>query len=253
MTFNLKSALVFLTGIVLLSGILLLSKAGTAQNEVSVPIAVDQMIPVDDKVPVEIQCNNAELGSPNKLERLPCILLNNTDKEIVAFSIRFRILSVVGAQPREFTGNISDDLLMHPDLYEKRKSSFIRPQGRTPVTLLPTTLDTDFKITGVSIGVSYVEFHDGSSIGKGSYAANLLSQFRQGFEIYRNWFTPKYKEEIRSKTRPVLDLLKSLQERSVGELGGLTPNQKEGAKIFQKFIRQSYLSEGERGISDVIK
>src|SRR4051812_41585630 len=58
-----------------------------------VPVSIKQLPHENNIIPVELRCGNIVLTAPNKLEELPCVLLNHTDKYIIAGSVGISIIT----------------------------------------------------------------------------------------------------------------------------------------------------------------
>ncbi len=247
------SSIVMLTFVVTVVAYLTLNFKGDAQHRhLVIPVEIQRLEAFDGTIPFNLLCENIKPVAPNQMDRLSCVGTNNSDKEIVALVVSYTVFGVADQKSIEFSGTISNDILMHPDLFQKRKNNFVRSGATIPITVLPTTFDQNFSIEKVSVQVSYVEYSDGTSLGKGSFASNLVFQFREGFAVCRDLFKAAYKDRARSKAS-LDDLLQKRKLLERDELSSLSPNQIQGAKMFQKFIRRILLTEGEKGVKDVLK
>lgn len=217
-----------------------------------ISIQIEQLPSEKEKIPVELRCEEVELLALNELEKLPCEAVNNTAKDITALVVTYVIEIRENEKDMSQSGAITTEALLHPDFYKLRKDHFIHPNEVTPIELLPTTFPADYAIRGIKIKIDYVEFEDGSAIGKVGYGYGVVNQIRQGVAIYRNWLRERLKESKKSETA-FAELLQNKQNISKENLGDLTFKQIEGAKVFQKFIREIYSVKGMEGVNNVLK
>ena len=229
------------------------SKSNDAQKLASkIPVNVTQLPAEKGIIPVELKCESAELASANRLEKLSCTAINNTSKSISALVADYDISLKDNGKSDLFSGAITVEMLLHPSFYERRKHTFIQPSEETPINLMPTTFEESSVIEEMTLQINYVEFEDGSAIGRGTNGEKIIRQIRQGIVIYRDWLIKKYTEGGKSETS-IVGLIENSQSISKENLGDLTPKQLEGAKILQKFIRRIYSSEGIEGLKAILK
>src|SRR5258708_28877385 len=55
------------------------------------PVQVEQIDPVGGVIPVELRCLDAQLSSPRAIEKLTCVIKNNTDRFITAGTVAVAI------------------------------------------------------------------------------------------------------------------------------------------------------------------
>lgn len=227
---------------------------GEAQSlRVDIPVRIESLKEIDGSVPVDFKCEKAEFTPPNKLDSLSCVAINNTNKEIVSIVVVYTISSIAGNERSNSSGSITNDLLMHRDLFAIRRKYFVSPAGSLPVHLLPTTLSDGSLIDDVSMYIGHIEFSDGSAISKDSRFVEQISQFRKGFAIHRDWYRTGYRE-LKKLNFPVTDeWMKRLESSAKDELRYLNSNQAQGAKNFQKFMSQTFSKEGGIGIDAILK
>jgi len=219
------------------------------QEQLKLNVISKQLPSENGVVPVELKCNKAELSSPNSLEKLSCVIRNNTNKPITAGAIYTSI--VLERDGQSFTESTygTFDTFLHPDFRETHKNNFILPGGEYQYGDLPVSYDEGITIKAVTMTIDYIEFSDNTSLGSNRGGARLISQARQGATDYRNWLAKKY-EETRS-----LDAIINLLELDVpnSELRFSTESAEHGANMYRNFARRTYKTNGRDGLLQQLK
>lgn len=137
--------------------------AEQSKQPLQFPITVKQLQPENNNN-VELLCGTASVSPPNILNGYECILRNDTHKSITAANIIYStILDEAGRETKDSRNQI---LLtnFHPDFYDKEKN--ILPGGSN--TFRPAGVFTyhNAVIKGIEVYIDYVEFEDGTSMGR---------------------------------------------------------------------------------------
>lgn len=234
-----------------------ISKKSGAQNgaqqrtSIKIPVRIKQLAAEKSVIPIELKCEDAELSAPNEFDKLNCTAKNNTEKDITALVLAYTFSIEENGKAASTGGAINIIALLHPDFYEQFKDTFIHPKEESPLNILPTTLDDNTVIKEMTIQLEYAEFDNGSVIGENSNGKETIRQIRQGVAIYKDWFAKKYNEN--GRTEQAFTELFQTRQTSKENLGDLTVNQLEGARVMQKFIRRIYLAKGIQGVNDIFK
>lgn len=202
---------------------------------------------------IRLSCKQVRLAQPNQLRDLDCSVQNGSAKDIVAFVIEYTVTGRADGNPWDFSGSISNDILMTTKLFQKRKKDFLAPGRETGITMLPISFDPGHVIERLSVGLTYVEFSDSTSSGD-LKAAGLISDRRVGFEISQKLFKKRLadaRKKPQKQRTSVSELLQTLEEHSV-EFRGLTKNQLDGTKMFRKYVQKLIREEGENSVPDLI-
>jgi hypothetical protein len=239
---------------------IIINKKSDAQNSLSkvsggnskIPVQVKQLPAEKGVIPIELKCKEAELSAPNAFEKLNCTATNNTGKNITALVAAYTFSMEENGMTASMVGAINIDALLHPDFFEQLKKTFIHPNEETPLHILPTTLGDDSVIKEVTLQIDYAEFESGAPIGEKSNGRETIRQIRQGVAIYKEWFAKKYTENGRTE-QAITELLQNRQSISKENLGDLTPNQLEGARVLRKFIRRVYSTKGIEAVNDILR
>lgn len=205
------------------------------------PIEVKQLPTTDSMGAVELNCGNAELSAPNKIESLPCELVNNTNKRISAVSVAYSIVVEKDGEVSSHDEALTYETFVHPDIREERKDNLIPPKGTRPIRPLPTSFD-DAVVKAVSMQIDYVEFEDASSEGPDKVGSRTISALRKGAAKYREWLLRQYS----SRGKSIEAMTSLIQDESIpeGELGIENDRQRQGAVMYRNYLRRSYEAKG---------
>jgi hypothetical protein len=229
------------------------SKNVEPPSEISkIPVYVKALPAEKNVVPIELKCESAELINLNTLEKLSCIVINHTSKSITSLVVSYTISIEESENLDVVSGEAVVEMLIHPDFYERRKHSFIKPNEETPINVMTTTFDDNSVIRKVEMQIDYVEFEDKSIVGANIVGSKAVAEIRQGAAIYRDWLSKKYIENEKSETL-LVELLQNQRNVSRENLGDLSPKQIEGAKVLQKYIRRVFSTEGIETVKALLK
>lgn len=229
------------------------SKAQRNQDfvQTEIPTYVEQLKVSRGKIPVTLKCDDAELESSYKLEKLNCYATNNTDKSIMSLVMTYRLSMERDGKPESFSNAVTIEILLEPSLYEINKKYFIFPGSNNPINVLPTAFEESVVIKEVNVQIDYVEFDDYSTINENGEGADLVKEFRVGFAKYKDWFAEEFKNSEQSETK-LKQLFQDVKLAKEKNLVDINSKQFTGANIFQKFIRRIYTTEGVMGVKKVL-
>jgi hypothetical protein len=192
-------------------------------------------------IPVELYCDNAELSAPNSLERLRCVIKNNTNKKITAVTINTSIVLESGGKSSLDSGFLTLQAFVHPDFREEHRDSLISPGEERPVEDAAVSYD-DAVITGFRTRIDYVEFADNTAMGINQAGSRIVADVRAGATKYKNWLTHKYNRSGKSLEAivPLLEKSSPLPE----EIGIQNDGQQQGAILYRNYARKTYENKG---------
>lgn len=226
---------------------LLSSKATTQGTKTSVPqrtylpIKAKQVRSDDGTLPVSLRCDDAELSAPNEIEKVSCVIVNNTNKRISAAGVVFTVIVEQDGETSPDSSLLTIETFIHPDLREDKQNNLIPPGGEGSVRPLPVSYD-DAVIRGVSMEVDYVEFEDKSTFGPDKVGSRVITNIRAGAAMYKNWLVGKYRQNGQS----VESLVRILDRQPMPEeeIGIKNDDQRQGAIIYRNHTRSTYESKG---------
>jgi hypothetical protein len=218
-------------------------KAGSTPQE-NKEIAVDiikQLEPTGGVIPVEIRCAPAHLTAPNQVETLDCKLKNSTSKNITAANIIYSIVLAENGSVSRDTHNSFLEALVHPDFKDLNKligpgeERFVGPAG--PISYPAAVIKT------VEMGIDYVEFEDGTTLGPDEQGSQITKSIRAGAAKYKGWLSRKYIQSGES-AEAIIPLLQ--QESALpDEIGSLDQYQEIGAKAYRDSLRRACQTRGK--------
>ncbi len=190
----------------------------TSQNaapfERQIQVTTNQIQPDKGIIPVELKCENAELSAPNAIEKLSCVIKNNTQKYITAGSLYTSI--TVEQEGKTFAVSTYDvfDTFLHPDFRADHTNNLIAPGKEYRLNDLPVTYDNNVLVKGITVQIDYLEFADNSMLGPNRAGSRIVGDMREGAAKYKNWIAQKYKEKGKSIEAiiPLLDADQPLAE-----------------------------------------
>lgn len=215
------------------------------RDNFQVPVTANQM-PTEKKIiPVEIRCENAQLSKRDTIEKIPCVVVNNTHKYITATTLNSSVIVETGGQTSGDSDFLSLDPLAHPDFREERKGYLIAPGEEIPVPFLTTSYDGGV-IKAVIVQIDYVEFADRTALGPNRAGSRIIADIRDGAAKYKDWLTEKYNRSGKS-TRALTSLLEKGQPLPA-EIEELNSHQQEGAHIYRNYARKTFETKGAEGL-----
>lgn len=216
------------------------SVAKTRQAEQHIPVKVSkQLEAVNGVIPAEIYCGLALVKSSNEVE-FTCRLRNNSRKKITATAALYSVVIEKGGV--ELTDEHSSVAinLVGPQFQGLDKATgpgeeiSIGPPG--PISYL------DAVVKGVEIGIEFVEFEDGSTLGQAGRGAQVVKDFREGAAKYRGWIKGKY--EAGKKSGSAIAPLLESEEPLPAEVGLLNQSQEWGARAYRRKLRKKSVAGG---------
>jgi len=217
------------------------------QGKTFIPVDADQLKVVDGVVPVELNCGSAELSAPNALEKIPCVIRNNTNKAISAGAVYTSIILEKDGLRHVDSNYGTFDTFLHPDFREDHKNNLVLPGGEYPYHDLPSSYDSGVIIKSVIVKIDYIEFADRTALGVNQAGSRIISDTRAGAAKYKNWLVKKYERSGRSVNAilPLLEQNEALQQ----ELEFQTGPEESGARMYRNFARRTYKSKGSEGLA----
>src|SRR5438132_5560189 len=163
----------------------------TNQQPGVISVVVRQLDPENGVIPVELQCAAAQLSAPNALDRVPCILRNNTRKPITAATIAVAVTINTNGNISSSSSFLTIETLVHADIQRDHPNNLIPPGGQTPAEPVSETYDNAV-IEKVEMSVDYVEFADNATMGPDNGGSRIIADIRKGAAKYKNWLAQKY-------------------------------------------------------------
>lgn len=216
-------------------------------ERIEVPVTAKQLPAEKNIIPVELRCVSAELLQRDTIEKIPCLIVNNTNKYITAATINSSVIVEAGGETSGDSDFLSLDPLAHPDFREERKGYLIAPGGEIHIPFLATSYDGGV-IKGVLVELDYVEFADTTVLGPNRAGSRIIADIRDGAAKYKKWLTEKYNRSSKSMSAitPLLEKGQPLPE----ELESLNSHQQEGAIIYRNYARKTFETKGVEGLGN---
>lgn len=239
--------------LVLLAGLWLVSVRPTAKQAgtIVLPVSVQNLRSETDISPVTLRCENARLLAPNQIEKLSCVLKNNTDRPIVAGTIVVKVKVEQTGVIETISSYDSFDSLLNPDVHSERGPNFIPPQGEYVIDLLPTSYG-EGTVKEVSGSIDYVEFAKGPPVGPNVAGSRIINDVRQGAAKYKAWLVREYHRKGES-AHAILEILNSGDVVAQPDLDLRNSDQNTGANFYRKFLLRTYASKGQAELIKHIK
>ena len=200
-------------------------------------------------LPVELHDPAASLSAANQLEEYTCVVKNNTDKAVEAFSLAWTIVMEAKGKESVVTELEVMDLLIHPDFRESRSLRPVSPGREFVAESGPTYLGSNDFIKRVEVSIDYVEFDDGTSLGPNanSRSSRQIAQVREGAARYKEWLVQTYV----NTGKQLKMVLQKLQSESIpDDLNLSTSEMKQGAHSYRRRILDLYNSRGPTGMEN---
>jgi hypothetical protein len=215
------------------------------QFEKEIPVIANQLQAENGVVPVELRCENAELSAPSAIEKLSCVIKNNTNKYISAGTLYTSITMEIGGQETVVSSFDTFDTFLHSDFREERKNNLIGPGKEYILNDLPNSYDNAV-IKRINAQIDYIEFNDSSALGPDRGGSRITKNMREGAAMYKVWLVEQYKKRGKSVDAiiPLLNGTYPLQE----ELGFTNEEQQSGANLYRKYARRVYEDKGKEAL-----
>ena len=204
------------------------------------PVEVKQLNEVAGVIPVELRCLDAELSSPRSIEKLTCIIKNNTTRFITAGTVEITINIERNGSILELRSYYTLDTLLHSDFREDHSNNRIPPGGEHPINELPSSY-SDGVVKSIAVGIDYIDFGDNEPAGLNRKGSQIIGDMREGASKYKRWLIKKYGENGKS-IDAIIALLNT--DPSSQEVGLANSNQESGADMFRKYLLRDYKTNG---------
>lgn len=217
---------------------------------------VDQFIPVviteqlearNGVIPVDIRCGQARLTAPNRLEEFQCTLKNNTNLNITAANAIYSVVLEQNGVLTKDTVSSTVEAAIHPDFRGTNRligpgdESALGPPG-------PISYTSGIIVKSVEIGIDYVEFENGTTLGSDNQGSHIIKAMRSGAAKYREWLKLRYKLGGRSVAAISSEV--EGDQSLPSELRFADPNEEQGAIGYRSRLRKLFQT---RGADDVKK
>lgn len=222
-----------------------------AQVKISIPVVANQLDLVDGRIPVELKCKNVELSVPNALEKLSCIIKNNTNEPISAGAVYSSII-VEKDGTRNVTSSYGTfDTFVHPDFREDHKNNLILPGQEYHYDEGSVSYDDGTVIKDIVVKLDYIEFANSTKLGTNQSGSRIIADARKGAAKYKNWLAQKYEEggESLETIVPLLEKNQPLPD----DLQFQTGPEEHGASMYRNYLRRTYKSKGAEGLVKFFK
>ena len=239
--------------LILIAGLWLVSlrPSATQSGRSMLPVSVQDLPSDTNSSPVTLRCDNARLSAPNQIEKLSCVLKNNTDRPIVAGTIVINVKVEQGGAIETVSSYDSFDSLLNPDVHSERGPNFIPPQGEYVIDQLPTSYGSGI-VKEISESIDYVEFAKGLPIGPNVAGSRIINDVRQGAAKYKGWLVREYHRKGQS-AHAILEILNNGEVVAQPDLDLRNGDQHTGANFYRKFLLRTYASKGEAELVKHIK
>jgi hypothetical protein len=220
------------------------------QFERQLPVTTSQLHADDGRIPVELRCENVELSAPNELEKLTCVITNNTSGYISAGALHTSITIEDDGKPLVISTYDTFDTFLHPDFREDHKDNLIAPGKEYRLNDLPASYREGAVIKGVAVEIDYIEFADKSMLGNNRSGSRIIGELRKGAAKYKNWLAQEYKRRG-GKVEALVPLIDGTQP--LPELEIQNAEQERGAIMYRKFSWRTYTDKGADGLNKHLK
>ncbi len=217
------------------------------------PVAVIRQLGSERLVaPVELLRPTARLSAENQLEEYSCLVKNNTEKAVVAFSLAWNIVTEVAGKESSVSELQVNDSFIHPDVQEGNKSGAIAPGAESLAEAGPTYFESNASVKRLGVSIDYVEFEDGTSLGPNLNGASSqqIAMVREGASRYKEWLGQMYVKTGRS-TQVVLQQLQS--ESIPDDLNLSNPEMKQGVYTYRMRMLKLYNTKGLMAIQKILQ
>lgn len=222
------------------------------QFDEQIAVTINQLQLENGFHPIDIQCKPIHLSAPNRSEGFSCSLKNNTDKNITAVNLIYSILLNDNGTVGKDTHSLTIETLVHPDFSETNQP--IAPGTEQTIGSIGRVSYEDAVIIGVEVGIDYVEFKDGASLGSDKTGSKIIADMREGARKYKNWLTQKYIKEGRSVSA-VIPMLQNDQPlpNTLEELTFKNPDEENGARAYRTRLRKIRETRGSAGVEQYLR
>jgi hypothetical protein len=209
-----------------------------AQNSIS--ISTSQLPTVDGVVPVNLRCQIQNYLEPTDGKALRCIVKNNFNCAVTAFSLAYGITYEVNGKKSTDSSSLTTDALIHPDFHDSNFSKFTQPGAERDIQTIPVIAAPMSNIQ-ITVGIDYVEFDNGTTFGPNANGSRSIAQIREGAAKYKAWLKRNYLARGNS-----MDAVKGLldQTSTVATDLGIPDELEVGAQEYRRNARQVFNFRG---------
>ncbi len=228
--------------------VIIIATGGLAAKQTDktlLPVAALQLPPDQGTIPVELKCGNAELAAPNEIDKISCVIRNNTKKPISAAAVLISLTVEQAGRLTLDTSYLTVDASVHPDMRAERDKSLIWPGRESTIRDTATAYESDVLIKRVRAQIDYVEFDDHTALGPNKAGSRVLADTRAGAARYKDWLQKKFRESDKSRDA-IASILET--EPSPEELGLENDYQQHGVYFYQDFAKKLHKTKGAEGV-----
>ena len=218
------------------------SQSKQVQTKARVPVTISQLHSENGPPPLEV------LGLPVEITEgsfvVSCTLRNNTAKNINGVNLNYSISfeNIDGTITKD-AHSLTVESLIHPDFLDTYKP--ILPGGQETVSS-PRFSFGNTTPRSIEVGVDYVEFEDGASLGPDLEGSQIIAQMREGAAIYKEWLRQQYLLKGRSATQ-LLSIIQPDSTEMPGDFGG-NAHKEQGARAYRTLLRRLVERKGQEEI-----
>jgi hypothetical protein len=215
------------------------------------PVTVKQLAIEDGVVPVELRCDNARLSAPNSIEKLSCVLKNNSNRSIIAGTISI-LVTVEHEGTMEIVSTYdSFDTFLQSDFHIDHPTNSIPPGGEYRLDQLSASYG-DAVVKEISESIDYIEFRERKPVGPNVAGSRIISDVREGAAKYKSWLVREHRRNPTALDRTV-EILNNSEAVSPTEIDFQNPNERQGADMLRKYLLRVYRSQGVNGLIRYLK
>ena len=232
-------------GVLVLLSISLWKFSGSAaipqEKDRVVPINVKQLRNDSGPIPVELVCGTVRSSAPNILDSFTCTLKNNTEKRISAANAIYSVVIEREGIEESESYDSTIDSIFHQDFASTAK--LVNPGEESASVGPPGAISypENVIIKRIDIHLDFVEFEDGTSLGRNSNGSKIINDMRDGAERYKRWLANTY--FTRGRSYAVLTTLLN-EENLPNELQLLNEDQNAGARAYRNRLRKMNIKVG---------
>ncbi len=217
----------------------------------TIQVEARQLDPVGGVLQVELNCEDAKLSGPGRIDEASCVVKNNTFAAMVAGTLKVSITLEQDGKINLISGYETFDTFLHPDFRADHNSKVIQPGMVYRFDLMPANYG-DAIVKKIEAEVDYIEFVDKPSVGPNHVGARTINNIREGAVKYKNWLARKYREKGGSADS-IVELLDKDTDSISSEIGLLNSDQSSGASMYRNFARRTCQMNGPGELTKHLK
>ena len=219
------------------------SQSEQVQTKARVPVTITQLHSEKGPPPLEVLSQPVEIVEDHSFV-VSCTLRNNSRKNIKSVNLSYSV-SFENSDGRitKDTRSLTVVSLIHPDFLETYKP--IVPGGQKTISSARFSYGNTTP-RSIDIGVDYVEFEDGATLGPNSQGSQIIAEMREGATKYKEWLRQQYI----LKGRSIPELLSIIEPDSPAIPGDFIGrgSKEEGAKAYRTLLRRLVDRKGQAEI-----